>query len=132
MFAVLVGLIIRMVDTALVKVMMYGGLFLSILGWLFYSQPSQLVLLLPVLLVICCTVLFQGRKIKSRSSIYFVIVLFGAVLLLGLFGFLSYLNGLVEYTSVKFLAMSYLTTEPIKDLYLNSCLVIQMASVFLF
>ena len=102
MFAVLVGLIIRMVDTALVKVVMYGGLFLSILAWLFFSQPSQLVLLLPVLLVICCTVLFQGRKIKSRSSIYFVMVMFGAVLLLGLFGFLSYLNGLVDYTSVKF------------------------------
>ena len=103
-FAVLIGLIIRIGNLSILKNFGLGFLFLGSLVWVFLSQPTMLTLLFPLLGVISTAVILGNRPIRSRKSLHQLLTLVSCVVFFSAFGFFSYLYGLISYTTAAFFA----------------------------
>ena len=98
----LIGLVLRISGRSIKESALNGCAFFVLLVWLFLSQPDQLILLLPVLTGFFLIYIFTSKPIWSNKSLHQAVVLGATVLILTIFGFFSYLYGLVSYTAAAF------------------------------
>lgn len=98
----LIGLVLRISGRSIKESVLNGCAFFVLLVWLFLSQPTQLILLLPVLTVFFLIFILTNKPIWSSKSLHQVVVLGATLFILTIFGIFSYLYGLVSYTAAAF------------------------------
>ena len=98
----LIGLMTQITGDSAKKSVLIACACIFLLSWLFLSQPDQVILLLPVLTIFYLTLVLSNRPIWSNKTLHQAVILVATISWLAIFGFLSYLQGLVSYTAAVF------------------------------